>query len=130
MTDLMMAPLSSTIPNDVRVMVERVLEHTKQVEETNWSLATQGEAQLMLGDLDQAQRLYSCAISITNSPREIDSIYSQAIRVAVRTSGQEGANLIEHLFDLPGNKPTDQERRDNTTQQEQTDIGRWNPAPE
>ena len=105
--DLMAAPIPSAIPNDVRVMAERSLVHTTQAAKTNWSLATQGEAQLMLGDLDRAQEFYARAITMTISPREIDSIYSQAIRVAVRTFGQDGADRIERLFDFPSDQPTE-----------------------
>jgi hypothetical protein len=97
---LMESPTGS-IPDKVGQMANRSLEHIKEARNTNWSFATQGEALLMLGDLEGAQHAYAIAIMMTTSPREIDSIYSQAVRVAVKIFGQEGADRIEQLFDFP-----------------------------
>ncbi|SFH60064.1 Alpha/beta hydrolase family protein [Nitrosospira sp. Nsp14] len=99
--NLMEIPAAASIPTEIRIMAERALEHAKQVRNTNWSLATQGEAQLMLKDLERAEHFYAGAILATNSPREVDTIYSQAIRVAARVFGQDGASRIDQLFDLP-----------------------------
>jgi hypothetical protein len=45
-------------------------------------IATDAEAELTLGNLDRAVELYSRAIRLMRSPRDIDSMYSQAIRAA------------------------------------------------
>ena len=54
----------------------------------------------MLGDLDGAEALYRRAAALTASPREMNSMYAQAIRAATRKFGKEGANRIEKVFGL------------------------------
>lgn len=96
--DLLISPPNSSVPSGVRAMAERALFHCQKTDETHWRFATEGEAQLMLGNLDGAIILYDKAISLTNSPREINSMYSQAIRVATRIFGSDGAKQLETLF--------------------------------
>lgn len=98
--ELIASPPASAVPASARSMAERAQSHCAQAGETHWRLATEGEAHLMVGDLDQAEMLYSRAIALTGSPREIDSMYSQAIRVATRVFGSNGADRIERLFGL------------------------------
>ena len=107
---LMESPTGSSIPDKVGQMANRSLEHIKEARNTNWSFATQGEALLMLGDLEGAQHVYAIAITMTTSPREIDSIYSQAVRVAVKIFGQDGADRIEQLFDFPQVAPSEEQK--------------------
>jgi hypothetical protein len=68
-------------------------------------MATEAEAFLMLGDLDRAETMYRRAKAMTDSPREIDSMYTQAIRVATRVFGRNGAIRIESLFGLHAAAP-------------------------
>jgi len=96
--DLLSAPITSRLPEKVSLMARKALEHCAQAEQNQWCAATQGEAHLMLGDCIQAKDYYCKAIALTNSPRERDSMYSQAIRVALRACGESGGRTIEQAF--------------------------------
>ena len=98
--DLISSPANSDTPPSVSQMATVAQRHCSQAKETQWRFATEAEAFLMLGDLDGAENLYRRAKAMTASPREIDSMYGQAIRVATRMFGQEGANRIERVFGL------------------------------
>lgn len=98
--DLLSSPPNSDVPAAVRSMAERARNHCSQAQETQWRFATEAEALLMLGDLNGAETLYRRAKAMTDSPREIDSMYMQAIRVATRVFGKQGAVRIEGLFGL------------------------------
>ena len=52
----------------------------------------------MLGELDRADEMYRQAVALVESPRDIDSIYSQAIRVAERVFGRKGVTKMEKVF--------------------------------
>lgn len=107
--DLMISPPASAVPAAARIAAELACKHCDQTVDTHWKLATQGEAQLMLGGLEQACKSYSRAIAMVKSPREIDSMYSQAIRVATRVFGQTGAECIERLFATGASLPRSSE---------------------
>lgn len=96
--DLMALLPTATIPADIRSMAERALKHCQVAAISHWRLATEAEAQLLRGDLGQAETLYAQSIAMTLSPREQTSIYLQAIRVAERVFGESGVDLIERLF--------------------------------
>jgi len=98
--DLMSTPPNSDVPKSVDEMARRAQSHCSQASQTQWRFATEAEAFLMLGDLDGAEALYRRAVALTGSPREIDSMYAQAIRVATRKFDKEGANRIEKVFGL------------------------------
>lgn len=96
--DLMGAAVDDPIPAAASVMARNALEHCTKSAETAWRLATEGEAMLVLGDLDAAASLYGRAIRAMQSPREISSAYSQAIQVSTRLFGEGGAKRIEAVF--------------------------------
>ena len=98
--DLMASPPDSTVTFQVREMAKRAQAHCVHSPEQSWRMATEAEAELILGDLRRAVELYSSAISLAESPRGIDSMYSQAIRVAARTHGKSGAQHIEEVFGI------------------------------
>jgi hypothetical protein len=98
--DLMASPPDSTVTSQVREMAKRAQAHCVHSPEQSWRMATEAEAELILGDLRRAVELYSSAISLAESPRAIDSMYSQAIRVAARTHGKSGAQRIEEVFGI------------------------------
>jgi pimeloyl-ACP methyl ester carboxylesterase len=101
--DLISSPPNSDVPRAVIDMAERARNHCRQAKETQWRFATEAEAFLMLGDLDGAENLYRRAKALTESPRELDSMYGQAVRVATRMFGKKGADRIEQIF---GAKPS------------------------
>jgi hypothetical protein len=96
--DLIATPPSSPVPDYVRGMAERALHFCGQARRSQWQLATEGEAWLILGDKERAAVLYREAIATATGPREQQSMYLHAIRVADRVFGVEGARLIESLF--------------------------------
>ena len=96
--DLMASPPESKITSSVREMARLAQTHCALSIDNFWRIATEAEAGLILGDIDQAVALYSRAISMAQSPRAIDSMCSQAIRVATRTHGKTGARRIEEVF--------------------------------
>jgi pimeloyl-ACP methyl ester carboxylesterase len=100
--DLMVTPPNSDIPAAVAEMAERARKHCAQSSETSWRFATEAESFLMLRNLDGAETLYRRAKALTDSPREIDSMCMQAIRVAQRIFGRPGAARIEAVFGLSG----------------------------
>lgn len=98
--DLMASPPDSTITDQVLEMARRAKAYCALSRESFWRIATEAEAELIQGDLKRATELYSQAISMEESPRAIDSMYSQAIRVASRTHGKSGAQRIEEAFGI------------------------------
>lgn len=96
--DLMSSNPETTLPAHVIEMAKRAQRHCRSAPENHWRVATEAEAELICGDLKYALELYSRAISMTQSPRNIDSMYSQAIQVATRTHGQDGTKHIEETF--------------------------------
>lgn len=96
--DLLSAPATSRVPVKVSTMALRALDHCTKAERNHWSLATQAEAYLMLDDLVKAEELYLKAIAAADSPRAEQSMYSQALLVALRVAGRDGGRLIEKVF--------------------------------
>lgn len=98
--DLMVSPIGQPVPTTAREMAELALAHCRRAEPGNWRTATQAEASLILGNLPEAATLYSQALATTESPRAVQSMYSQAIRVSARIYGENGVTRIESLFGL------------------------------
>lgn len=96
---LMATPPASDIPVVVKEMAELAINHCADYADSHWAAATEGEANLLLGQIEIACEHYKRAIAMVQSPREVDSMYSQAIRVATRMFGKAGADRIESLFD-------------------------------
>jgi pimeloyl-ACP methyl ester carboxylesterase len=93
---------NSAFPQSARDFAEHAIQYCGKCQPaTHWSYATEGEAALILGDLDRAEMFYQKAKSKTSSPRDLDSMYSQAIRVAGLVHGESGAQRIERLFGVP-----------------------------
>lgn len=98
------SPPLSPAPDDAITWADRAISHCKQVEEDRWQLATLGEAYLIRGESRYAEHLYKKAIEMTESPREIDSMYSQAVRLSTHLFGRRGAGGIERVFGIPGDQ--------------------------
>ncbi len=99
LTLMRLAP-HSPVTADCMNMASRALVHCRNCDIDHWRLATEGEALLILGKLDDGIDMYQRAISSTRSQREIDSMYSQALRIAERVYGEEGLLKIEQVFGL------------------------------
>jgi pimeloyl-ACP methyl ester carboxylesterase len=98
--DLISLPFDQPVPKSVQDMATRAKEHCMSAAIDHWQMATMAEADLMLGDLSGAETLYRQALARANSPRAVQSMYSQAIRVAERMFGERGSAAIEKLFGL------------------------------
>ena len=96
--DLLSAPATSRVPITVRTMAQRALVHCQNAEQNHWNLATQGEAYLMLDDLTRAEVHYRRAIVTSDSQRSKQSMYSQALIVAIRVAGRNGGRFIESVW--------------------------------
>ncbi len=96
----------TAVPENAKDLARRASEHAVQVNPmTNWMLATQGECSLILGNLDGGLRFYTEALMITKSPRQIDSMFSQAARIVTRAFGREGAHRLEKVFGYSKRNP-------------------------
>lgn len=96
--DLISAAANSLIPESVLTMAHRALDYCARADESRWCWATKGEAYLMIKDQKKAESCYRKALDGTSSPRERQSMYSQAIRVALCTGGEESGRAIEEIF--------------------------------
>lgn len=97
--DLMITPEApESSPGTVKKMARKALDYCAKASGGHWCLATQGEAHLMLGEMDQARAAYEQAIRLAPSPRAVHSMYVQALRVAEHLFGESGATKIERLF--------------------------------
>ena len=101
--DLMKRPQASQVPLEVRAMAQRALLYAQSAKDNHWRHATQGDAYCILGDLKRACEAYSLAVLVANSPREIDSMYSQAIRLAGHTFATPGIEAVESAFGVGKN---------------------------
>jgi len=95
--DLLSTPANSAPNLNVRAKAELALAHCAKAPETHWRIATEAEAALMLGNLDKALGLYARAVRMAPSPRDIESMYGQAVRIADRMFGREGVKRFEEL---------------------------------
>lgn len=96
--DLISAPANSRIPDSVTTMARRALDYCDLADQNLWCWATRGEAHLILKDQAKAESCYRIALDKAQSPRERQSMYSQAIRVGLRTGGEESGRAIERIF--------------------------------
>lgn len=96
--DLMRTPAETAVPASVHELAVKALAHCAQASDTHWRMATEAEAALMQGNRGEARARYAMAIIRCRSPREVDSMYAQAILVAGRIFGDAGVQDIEALF--------------------------------
>jgi pimeloyl-ACP methyl ester carboxylesterase len=97
--EIMATAPDTAVPERAKDLARSANERATRVNPmTNWMLATQGECSLVLGDLDEGLRFYSEALRITQSPRQIASMFSQAARIATRAFGKDGAKRLEKVF--------------------------------
>jgi pimeloyl-ACP methyl ester carboxylesterase len=88
------------VPSGVTDMARRALDHVEASHQNAWSLATEGEARLMLGELKAGSDAYRMARKLANTLRDCDSMYMQAVAVATRVFGEEGTVAIETVFEI------------------------------
>ncbi|SEU06451.1 alpha/beta fold hydrolase [Hymenobacter actinosclerus] len=83
---------------NARTMAVHVLEQCNLAPREKWRLATEGEAQLYLGEFDYALDCYDAALQMEPEPREIDSMYKQAIWSARLLESVTSEQRLEKLF--------------------------------
>ncbi|MEK6371169.1 MAG: alpha/beta hydrolase [Acidobacteriota bacterium] len=87
-----------------RAIVQRVLVQCAEaqaetgLQELQWLRATEGEAQLILGNAAAALPKYREAAGIAMSPRERDSMFQQAVRVPSIFGDKATAEELTHIF--------------------------------
>jgi pimeloyl-ACP methyl ester carboxylesterase len=89
---------TSAVSENCKQLARKTMDHCKQCESSQWRSATEGEAHLVLGELEKGMTAYKEAIGRTRSQREVDSMYSQAFRVAERVYGEKGLERLERAF--------------------------------
>ena len=63
-----------------------------------WTMATRGEAFLILDDLDSAMDAYTLAIDAGSTVREIESMYRQAIWLAELRRSDLAVTKLDRVF--------------------------------
>jgi pimeloyl-ACP methyl ester carboxylesterase len=96
--ELMYLPPTSAVSDQCKQLARRALEHCQKSAPGQWRSATEGEAHLILGELDDGFSAYAAAVAKASSQREIDSMYAQAFRVAERIDGEEGLRRLKKIF--------------------------------
>jgi len=99
--DLMSTPFGSSIPPVVTDMAKRAHDYALRARRTHWQSAVIGDVKQILNDLDRACAAYETARHLVVQPREVDSMYSQAVRIADRIFGSTGVARIEASFQMP-----------------------------
>jgi len=79
---------------------KKVLEHCRVAKLEMWRLATEGEANLLLGNIDLAMDGYRSAVACNPSPkpREYDSMFQQSVRVASLLGNESAADRLQEIF--------------------------------
>jgi pimeloyl-ACP methyl ester carboxylesterase len=86
----------------------KALGHTRRSPDDKWRRATEGEANLILGDTDAALENYRAAIATQPSPRELSSMFQQAYHIAdvLYPPAADGSDPIAERLDALF-RPTD-----------------------
>ena len=77
---------------------KKALHHCAEAAESVWKAATKGEAYLYLGNEEAALRGYRAALDQNPAPRQITSMFQQAVRVAELLGHEATAERLRALF--------------------------------
>jgi tetratricopeptide (TPR) repeat protein len=80
--ELALDPLSPAAWQRSQTWAVKALEHARRAPKDKWRLATEGEANLILGHPDVALERYRAAIALQPRPRELSSMFQQAYHIA------------------------------------------------
>ncbi len=88
---------------DAQIWARRALEHCSAAAKTEiapdaWRLATQGEANLLIGNFPEALRLYREAIATQPDPWQLESMYMQALETARQLKSKQVAADLAQTF--------------------------------
>ncbi len=81
-----------------KTMALQVLGHCALARKTAWRLATEGEANLVMGETNVALQRYEEAISLRVNPREVTSMFQQALRVADLVGDDTAAAKLTKMY--------------------------------
>ena len=95
---LMRGPKHESVCEEARAAAKVALEYATNAPETFWSLATIGEASLILDDMDGALAAYRRAKNVADTIRAQHSMFTQAFQVAGRMYGEVGFVAIQEIF--------------------------------
>ncbi len=84
---------------DAAEIARRVLEHCERAERSHWSLATEAEARFYLGEWNAGLDKYADAIRADAQPREIESMYQQAVAVLARLAPRGERESLQKRLD-------------------------------
>ena len=96
---LMRGPEHESVREETFAAARVALDYATEAPETSWSLATIGEASLILGDLEGALAAYRHARDAADTVRAQHSMFSQALQVANRMYGEVGRAAIQEIFE-------------------------------
>ena len=88
---------------DAQIWARHAHEHCSAAAKTEiapdaWRLATQGEANLLIGDVPSALRLYREAIATQPDPWQLESMYLQALETARQLRSKQVAGNLAQTF--------------------------------
>ena len=95
----MRGPEHGSTSEETRAAADLAREFAKRAPETSWSLATIGEAALILGELEDGLAAYGRARRMSATVRAQQSMFSQALEVASRVFGEEGESAVRNVFE-------------------------------
>jgi tetratricopeptide (TPR) repeat protein/cellulose biosynthesis protein BcsQ len=81
-----------------RDMALKVLEHCRKSEPHYWRFATEGDAHLLLGETEAAMENYQKVLEQEPPPRDIESVYQQAVKVADLLGDRAAAAQLDEIF--------------------------------
>jgi pimeloyl-ACP methyl ester carboxylesterase len=83
---------------EAKVISAEVLEHCKLAKADKWRHATEGEANLYLGNTAAALGEYKAVLAENPTPREVDSIYQQALWAARLLDQKDAEAGLDKVF--------------------------------
>lgn len=83
-----------------------VLAFCAQAPRDQWRLATEGEAHLILGETEAALASYRAAVAEEPEPRELESMYQQALRIADLMRDDQAEGELDIIFRSASKAPT------------------------
>ena len=81
-----------------RQNAKRALDHCEKAFRDVWCLATEGEANLVLGEDDKSIEAYRQALALDPKPWQVSSMFHQAVAVADLTDNKKMADRLRELF--------------------------------
>jgi pimeloyl-ACP methyl ester carboxylesterase len=102
--ELALDPTSPAVRRRGEGWAQKALEHARRSPADKWRMATEGEANLILGKPDEAIASYRAAIALQPTPRELSSMFQQAYHVAdllyppAADGGDPMAERLDNLF--------------------------------